>query len=608
MPKINILTEETANKIAAGELIERPSSVVKELVENSIDSGARRISVELIGGGKTLIRVTDDGCGMSHDDALLCLERHATSKISSASDLDSIMTFGFRGEAIPSIASVSKMEIVTRTPDSISGTYVAIEGGVLKSVSERGAPVGTQVTVRRIFLNTPARLKFMKSVATELGHVINMLQRQALAHPALSFRLMNGEHEALNLPPAASIADRLAVVWGNEIAADLRCGRSGGDGLSVCGYFGTPALTRSNRDHQFFFINRRPITNRLLGKALADAYRGAVMNGRFPVAFVFVEIDSHMVDVNIHPTKREVRFAEPDRVCDELQKACRAAFEAGRRKIGATKEHAAKRILLDADATGQREVAASEAAVVRPAATASPGISSARTPLSEQPLFRSIRIDEGDLASALVQVEDDERPSAPILPIIRPTADFSSVSPNVRLVTQIFNAYLLCVEEDDLIIIDQHALHERILYDELVERGNRSGAVTQKMLIPLTIELPPDRAEILSAHMDIFSRVGIEIEPFGTRTFAIAALASVHSEKRVLEIVREGVDELYLGLRMKAPREILERLMTISACKNSIKSGDPLTGDEAEMLLDGLKILAQPPTCLHGRPLVLRLT
>jgi DNA mismatch repair protein MutL len=596
------LTEDTANKISAGEVIERPSSVVKELVENSIDAGARRVSVELVGGGKTLIRVTDDGCGMSYDDALLCLERHATSKISSASDLDSITTFGFRGEAMPSIASVSKVEIITRMPDSISGTRVVLEGGVIKSVGERGAPVGTQVTVRHLFFNTPARLKFTKSTATELGHVINTLQRQALAHPGINFRLVNGEHEALSLPPAASIADRLTVVWGNEFAAELRHGRAGNEGLVVSGYFGTPALTRSNRDHQLFFLNRRPIANRLLGKALADAYRGAVMSGRYPVAFVFVEIDPRMVDVNIHPTKREVRFAEPDGVCDELQRAYRAAFDE------APKRFSEKRTCAGAGARNEGENEPAGGMAAGYAFAEVPERSRCKSPLGEQPLFKSIRIDENDLASALPKLEGEEKPIAQIFPIARPTADFSGVSPGVSLISRVFNSYLLCVEDDDLLIIDQHALHERILYDELVERSNRSGAVTQKMLIPLTLELSPDRSEILAAHLDIFSRVGIEIELFGVRTFAVTALMSIHSEKRVLEIVRAGVDELYLGLRMKAPREILERLMTISACKNSIKAGDALSDGEAEMLLDGLKRLAQPPTCLHGRPLVLRLT
>lgn len=576
MPKINILTEITANKIAAGEVIERPSSVVKELVENSIDAGSRKISVELQAGGKRLIQVTDDGCGMSYDDALLCLERHATSKITSVSDLDSITTLGFRGEAIPSIAAVSKMEIVTRTPDDISATSVVVEGGVVKSVGEKGAPIGTRITIRQIFFNMPARLKFMKSNATELGHATNMLQRQALAHPRISFRLLTGERETLNLPPAGSIADRLALVWGNQFADELRLGEYEARDLKVSGYFGTPALTRSNRNHQLFFLNRRPITNRLLGKALADAYRGSIMTDRFPVAFIFIEIDPRLVDVNIHPTKREVRFANPDRVFDGMKEAFGAAFE--------------------------RPAGAATPTAPRPAEIAPP------LPRKSESLFQSIRLDAGDMASVPPQLEGLERGEAPkVLPLARPTADFSAVSPNIRFVKQIFQSYLLCVEDGDLLIVDQHALHERLLYDELVLRDSRSDATTQQLLIPITLELAPDRAEVLAAHLDLFSKIGIEVQPFGPRTFAITALARLHSESHVLEGVREGLDELYMGLSVKAPREILHRLMTISACKNSIKAGDALTDTEAEMLLEGLKRLAQPPTCLHGRPLVLRL-
>jgi DNA mismatch repair protein MutL len=304
------------------------------------------------------------------------------------------------------------------------------------------------------------------------------------------------------------------------------------------------------------------------------------MSRRFAVAFIFIEIDPRLVDVNIHPTKREVRFADPNKVLEELHKAFTAAFD---------------------HKSGQR------AATIRRSDEPSPP--SAPIPPKEEPLFQSIQVDEDELASILPKLEDDAPARAtPVLPAARPTADFSAVSPDMRFIRQIFNSYLLCLEDDDLIIIDQHALHERILYDELVRRGKRSVASTQQMLIPITIELPPDRAEILSAHLDVFSQIGIEIEPFGTRTFAVTALARVHSEKHVPEIARESVDELYLGLKMKAPREILHRLTTISACKNSIKAGDSLSVTEAEMLLEGLRSLSQPPTCLHGRPLVLRLS
>ena len=578
MAKINILTEITANKIAAGEVIERPSSVVKELVENSIDAGSRKISVELQAGGKRFLRVTDDGCGMSYDDALLCLERHATSKISDAADLYSIKTLGFRGEALPSVASVSKMEIVTRAADAISATRVVIEGGVIRNVGEKGAPPGTQMTVRQLFYNTPARLKFMKTGATELGHSVNMLQRQALAHPRINFRLTSGERETLNLPPAPTVADRLALVWGNNFADQLRRGEFEAGGLKVTGYFGTPALTRSNRNHQLFFMNKRPITNRLLGKALADAYRGSVMTNRFPVAFIFIEIDPALVDVNIHPTKREVRFVDPNSIFGAMSEAFGAAF-------GRMPGPPAARV---------------GAAVPMTPSAWKPG---------EEPLYQRIKVDEGATASSVLpQLEGLEHAAgASIPPPARPTADFSAISSGLTYLRQIFQSYLLCVEGQDLFIIDQHALHERLLYDELVDRESRSEATTQRLLIPITFELAPDRAEVLAAHLKMFAQVGIEVEPFGPRTFAITALARLHAEKRALEGVREGVDELYMGLKVKAPREILLRLMTISACKNSIKAGDTLTDTEAEMLIAGLKKLAQPPTCLHGRPLALRL-
>jgi DNA mismatch repair protein MutL len=371
-------------------------------------------------------------------------------------------------------------------------------------------------------------------------------------------------------------------VWGNNFAEQLRLGEYETDSLKVIGHFGTPALTRSNRNHQLFFLNKRPITNRLLGKALADAYRGSVMTDRFPVAFIFIEIDPTLVDVNIHPTKREVRFANPDSVFDAMREAFGAAFGrmpgAPTANVGATSYKAAS------------------------------GAASAWKP-GEQPLYQKIKMDEGATAAVLPRLEELERGSpAGIPPPARPTADFSAISPGLTYLRQIFQSYLLCVEDQNLYIVDQHALHERLLYDELVARESRSEATTQRLLIPITFELAPDRAETLSAHLDIFNRIGIEIEPFGPRTFAITALARLHGEARALEGVREGIDELYMGLRVKAPREVLLRLMTISACKNSIKAGDSLTDTEAETLLEGLKSLAQPPTCLHGRPLVLRLS
>ena len=420
----------------------------------------------------------------------------------------------------------------------------------------------------------------MKSSATEYSHILNMLQRQALAHPQINFRLVNGERETLNLPPANSIGDRLALVWGNAYSEQLRVGTAEADGISVSAYLGTPALTRSNRDHQFFFLNRRPIMNRLMTKALSDAYRGFVMSDRYPVAFIFIDVDPALIDVNIHPTKREVRFADPNSIIEKVHQAFRAAFDRKERP----REESTKPVMPE----------------------------TRFVPSHEEPLFQKIKIDADDFSMVLPKLSGaappPAEPPAPTYPIARPTADFSSVPTHAHYIKQIFNSYLLCVEDDNLLIIDQHALHERMLYQELVERSGRSPDLFQQMLIPIPLELPPDRAEILSAHLDLFSKIGIEIEPFGPRSFAVTALSFAHREQRILEIVREGVDELYLGLKLKAPREILHRLMTISACKNSIKAGDPLSDSEAEALLAGLKQIPQPATCLHGRPLVLRLS
>lgn len=576
-----------ANKIAAGEVVERPASIVKELIENALDAGAARITVTLLAGGRRLVRVTDDGAGMPPDDAVLCIERHATSKIAVDADLEHLHTFGFRGEALPSIAAVSKFELVTRPADALAGTRVAVEGGTIQNVAETGAPPGTTVAVRQLFYNMPARAKFLKSRETELSHCLGIVQQAALAHPGVTFKLDHNGRIALDLPAAEDRLTRIGQIWGGEIAAALRPVAAAGPGFQVSGHIAGPDVTRANRSLQLVFVNDRPVSNPTVSHAITEAYHGRLMVGRYPVVFLFLAMDPTMVDVNVHPTKREVRFRRSEPVHEAVGQAIRDAFGT----LGHTTA-APARFPPPQYQPGPGPPPPDrhpDAAAFMPQSAG--GSTAARTATAPCPMGRP-----GGPAPAPRETLGDAVPLQ---------ADFAADIPAYTFLHQIFSTYLLCTDRDTLVIIDQHALHERMVYETLVQRAGQAEWKPQRLLLPRVLEFAPDRASVLGEHVDTFARLGIDIEPFGANAFAIVALSPLHNDAYVEQLVRDSVDELRQGKALRAPAELMDRLLTISACKNAIKAGQSLAAAEVQVLLDGLRALPRPPTCLHGRPLVL---
>jgi DNA mismatch repair protein MutL len=577
MPRINVLGENVANKIAAGEVVERPASVVKELVENSIDARADDVAVLLTAGGKRSITVSDNGHGMVRDDAILAFERHATSKVSCEEDLDRIQTLGFRGEALPSIAAVSKLTLVTRTAESLAGTRVILKGGTVKNVSEVGAPQGTRVTVNSLYFNTPARAKFLKSTSTELGHGTEIVQRHALARPDIRFKLVHNGKQLFDLPPVTALADRTGLV-------------------------GLPTLYRAQRNMQIFFLNRRPIVSRVLTRAVAEAYRGLLPIGKFPVAILFVETDPVDVDINVHPTKREAKFRRERETYNAVVLGIRSALE----NAGPQRRAAPAQPLVSPEPLPKR----SDGDKVRVD----------RPPVVHQELPVDSRGPEGEAKMPGVETEEvlvktePEKAESSVAPKEQPPLTASPLfAPEIEPTEaplQVFGTYLIVPQEDRLLIIDQHALHERLTYERLKRELGRKRFTVQKLLVPITIEFTPAHAKLIGEYLPLLASIDIQMEHFGGTSFIVTAMSHVFSESRVEDLVRHIVAEIEQGDLLEDGQKLRERLLVLatSACRSSIMAGEPLTPEQRVELLAGLRDLSPPYTCPHGRPIMTDLT
>ena len=597
MSRITILAENVANKIAAGEVVERPASVVKELLENSIDARADQVTVLLTSGGKRSITVSDSGSGMSRDDAILSFERHATSKIRCEEDLDAIDTLGFRGEALPSIAAVSKLTLVTRTAENLAGTRVVLKGGTVKNVSEVGAPPGTRVTVNGLYFNTPARAKFLKSTATELGHSIEIVQRHALARPDIRFKLVHNGKQLFDLPPVRTVADRTALIWGTRFSREMADVNIERDGIKVTGLVGCPSLYRAQRNMQIFFLNRRPIVSRVLARAVAEAYRGLLPTGKFPVAILFVEANPVEVDVNVHPTKREVRFRREREAYNAVIFGVRSALEG----IGAQ-----------------------------------PRVPPAKPPARPEPSCKEYQAEKArvgpqdlppDIPAAKVEIEEsgvepekvDLKREPDTAPPLATPAESSPLTasplftPEIEPMEsplQVFGTYLIVAQQDRLLIIDQHALHERLTYEKLKRELGRRQFTVQQLLVPITIEFTPAQAKLIGEYLPLLASIDIQMEHFGGTSFIVTAMSQLFSESKVEELVRHIVAEIEQGDLLENEQTLREKLLVLatSACRSSIKAGQPLTPEQGAELLAGLRHLSPPYTCPHGRPIMTDLT
>ncbi len=659
MNRIRLLPEQVANQIAAGEVIERPASVVKELVENALDARARRISVEIQEGGRALIRVTDDGIGMSRDDALLSLERHATSKIRRAEDLSAIATLGFRGEALPSIASVSRFTLTTREREGESpeGTQIQVQAGRILEVRAAGAPPGTEVTVRDLFFNLPARRKFLRAAETEAAHIQHYLMLAALAFPEVAFTFRKDGRLVWQLPaleigpePAARLAalqERLRALYGGELkwlAVD-HTGKLGleaapeevsgepadeiATGLRVWGFIGAPGVSRATREDQHLFVNRRPVENRALNAALLEGYHTALMKGRYPVCCLFLELDPSAVDVNVHPAKREVKFHRESAVRRCVAQAIRETL-----------------IRFHAGAGVGAGAPAAEAASPRPSPTVTPDQPPASGAASQPPASPGFGLVHPERSRPAEQrplpMGFAPAPPAPTQPISKPppAVDLSRAAAaaqrpsapagasgaaaglsagrteptpllNVplRLVGVIGRLYVLLESDRGLVLMDQHAAHERVLFEEMLDRLEREGrAPSQKLLLPETIELAPREAVFLRGQLPVLARLGVELSEFGERTFLLDALPPFVKVTDPRRFVLDVLDELQAAGREVNPARLGEPVVASTVCRHAVKAHDPLSEPELQNLLEALRRCAMPYTCPHGRPTLIEIS
>lgn len=581
--RIRILPENLTNKIAAGEVVERPASVVKELVENSLDAGCCEIIVEIEAGGRRLIRVTDDGSGMSREDALLSLERHATSKIASDDDLFALSTLGFRGEALPSIASVSRFTLATRQGGAIEGTAIYAEGGRIKEVKACGMADGTVITVRNLFFNTPARLKFMKSAETEAGHVGDLLTRLAISRPEVRFTYLNDGKtvfKALN----GTMEDRVAALLGRSIAGALYPLDATVEGVTVRGLVARPDVSRSAAGHLYTFINGRFIRDRVVQHAVLQAYRNFLERGRYPVVVLFIEVPAGEVDVNVHPTKHEVRFRQQGIVHDVVQGVIEDALRPTPwlRKDVSTP--------VSAPVTERRQPTASSERVAEVRELL---VNYRPSPAPSRPFFQP--------PSPVVPAprRPDEEPERPV-----DRGYFSRLA----IIGQFHASYILCQDGSDLVIIDQHAAHERVAFERLKAQFAAGGVEEQGLLFPDTLELSHREAAELREHGEDLLRLGFDLEQFGGTTWVVKGVPRLLSGKDYLRILRDTIDEFQAVGANRTVADAVEEILTRIACHSVVRGEHPLTFSQIEALFAQMDATDFSTNCPHGRPVLQRLT
>jgi len=580
--RIRLLSEHVANQIAAGEVVERPASVVKELVENSLDAEARRVTVSIKNGGRSLINIADDGFGMGRDDALLALEQHATSKISKAEDLHSITSLGFRGEAIPSIAAVSRFTLTSRERGTLSGTQIEIAGGKIISVSDVGAAEGTVVEVRNLFFNLPARRKFLRSIPTETAHIEHIVTLCALAHSQVAFRLVVDGREVFNLAPTKDLLGRLREFHGARLAEELLAVDLTRGEVRVTGYIGKPGVSRADRRQQHLFVNQRPVESKGINYALLEGYHTALMRGKFPVTFLFLDIDPEVVDVNIHPAKREVRFRDEFVVRQCVIDAVRAA--------------------LEPEVAGLHPVQSEGWPKAEPRAF---GGQTAVLPSSTPPPL--VLRTTSDSASSPLQ-----QPTMP-LPLegeisATPSTEIRTDEGLWRILGVIGQLYVLVESPEGLVLMDQHAAHERVLFEKMLRELETDSAPAQKLLLPLTLELDARDAVFLHANQKTLHKLGIGVSEFGEKTFLIDALPPYFSTANLAQTFRNIIDELRQTGEEVHSRRLSEERIATTVCRHAVKARDPLRGEELRALLQQLHQCELPYTCPHGRPTMIQMS
>lgn len=662
MGNIVLLDDLTINQIAAGEVIERPANVVKELVENSIDAGATKISVEIENGGITSIRITDDGKGIAPDDVTLAFERHATSKIRSAEDLTKVMTMGFRGEALASIAAIAKVELITRTRDQEIGTKVIVEGGDIISKEECGAPYGTTIIVRELFYNTPVRYKFLKKDFTEGGYIESAVEKIALINPSISFRLVNNRKTILQTSGNGDITTVVYNIFGKDVSQNLVNVNNEYEGVKVRGVAGKPEIARSNRTNQLFYVNGRNIKDKILSAAVEEAYRTLIPHGKFGFCIIDIRLNPELVDVNVHPAKLEVRFADESKVfkavhygiknallgeditrdeekekveepkiieknVEETAPQRRGLFDIFRNKsteqtpenpdekyatieVKVNKDNQAKNSVIDKIEFDE------ERQYPKPIAEETQ-LEELEEPLQNITYLPKKESNESEEQEFEKIVEKNYKPEEDnieckveedIRPIYDQDIEEKSPVPEYKILGVAFNTYIILELDEDIYILDQHAAHERVLYEKVKENFYRAGGKeAQMLLLPDVLELSKRDMHIVKDHMDLFEQAGFTLEEFGENTIKITGVPVICFEMNTKDLFMDILDGIDITNRTNK-QDIEEKFIATVACKAAVKANMVLDEREIRGLLDELLLLDNPFTCPHGRPTAIRIT
>lgn len=577
-PEIRVLPDAVINKIAAGEVVDRPASAVKELVENALDAGASFIQVDLVGGGRQAVVVSDDGVGMTRDGALLSIERHATSKIRDVQDIECVTTLGFRGEALAALAAVSRFTLTTRPRDRQVGVEISVSGGRILDVRETGCAPGTTVAVRNLFFNVPARRKFLRSEQTELACARQVFLMHSLAHPRVAWTLRVDEREVYRLPADSTLDERVRQLFGPDFPDGLRPVQGEYEGVRVTGLASLPQVNRADRSEQYIFVNGRPASAPVIGYAINEAYKALIPRGRHPVLFLFIELPPGEVDVNVHPTKKEVRFRQSGQVRDALVESLRAA-------LALTDEPTSKKTAVSALLAASRAVPAMRV-----------------VDLPELPAFHYPRLDPlaeaspSPASSAALSSTESESASAAAGP--RAQGPWSWC----RILGQAGGLYVVLESEDGLILMDPHAAHERVMFERFMQGLLRREIKMQGLLAPESVELTPERAQRVRDNMASLREMGFGIAEFGGDSFVVDAMPAFLGPVSARSVLGEIAETLDRGGRRAGTERWAEEQIAMAACKAAVKARDKLTVQEIERLVQDLATCEMPYTCPHGRP------
>lgn len=614
MSKIRILPDALASQVAAGEVVERPAAVVRELVENSLDAGATHVEVHVQRGGTALLRIVDNGSGMDREDALLCLERHATSKIRTKEDLAAISTFGFRGEALPSIASVSRFRLATRTNAALAGTEIEVNGGKISDVRDYGGAPGTVIEVRSLFYNVPARRKFLRAETTEFAHVEQQFRLHAIANPQAAFTLTREGQVMFHLPGTASILERIRGLVGEDLAGRLiEVEKEERRGIVVHGFIGGPGQSRTGKQTQITFLNGRPIESPSISYGLREGYHTALMKGQYPVTFLFIEMDPHSFDINVHPAKKEARFHDGHAVREVVALAVNQALaKSAKIPEGHRSSAAAQPDLPPPPAIAPRTFSAPQAAQ-----TLLP------IPRHEQTALRRDWREETPPIPRQVDAPAPTRSSQQLVevpePIVSRTATISpppaveketkeNPANEFRIMGVLNNLYVLMESKDGLVLMDQHAAHERVMFERLRASLEEEGVPSQRLLMPLTLQVSPKEADLIMRNLEPLSRLGIEAQHFGPNLFKIDALPTFLKTDDPLTWLNLVIEELSALSAKSSNLRLGEDMIATTACRHAVKANDVLSVPELRALLDDMFACEMPYCCPHGRPTLIQIS